>query len=36
MGVVKLGRSSKGGNIYWGCFRSWCWGEYLDLKEKRK
>lgn len=28
---VKLGISARGKNIYWGCFRIGCRGEYLDL-----
>ena len=28
---VKLGRWHCGRKGSWGCLRTWCWGEYLDL-----
>jgi len=28
---VQLGLSHYGQNIDWGCFRTGCWDEYLDL-----
>ena len=28
---VKLGRWHCGRKRSWGCLRTWCWGEYLDL-----
>jgi hypothetical protein len=29
---VKLDRSHRGKNADWGCLRTWCLGEYLDLR----
>jgi len=34
--VVKLGLSSKGRNTNWKCWRRECWGEYLDLKQRKQ
>jgi len=28
---VKLGLTFYGKNTDWGCLRTWCWDEYLDL-----
>ena len=33
---VKLGRWYCGRKESWGCLRTWCWGEYLDLGRTRE
>jgi hypothetical protein len=32
---VKLGLTHDGKNIDWGCLRTGCWGEYLDLRGRK-
>jgi hypothetical protein len=32
---VKLGLSHQGKKVDWGCMRTGCWGEYLDLRGRK-